>query len=165
MTGSNSGIGAATAALLRARGARVIGLDLKGDGTGLDWVRAQPLSGPDAYSFSKEAVIVYAMAGSMLARPHDVRSLSVSPGTVETPILKDFYAPMSADILDRQKAQSGGRNAAPEKIAQVIIFGLSQDATWLNGTDVVVDGGGGTAFHFDLVNVDAHDAANTFFGH
>lgn len=138
-------------------------LRTRGYEAGLDWVRKHPFSGPEAYSFSKEVVIVYAMAGSMLARPHDVRSLSVSPGTVETPILKDFYESMSADILDRQKAQSGGRNAAPEEIAKVIVFALSEDASWLNGTDVVVDGGGRTAFHFDLVGVDAKDAAKTFF--
>ena len=105
------------------------------------------------------------MAGSMLARPHGVRSLSVSPGTVETPILEKFYESMSAEILDRQKAQSGGRNALPEEVARVIVFALSEDASWLNGTDVVVDGGGGTAFHFDLVDVAAEDSVKAFFGH
>ena len=100
----------------------------------------------------------------MLARPYGVRSLSISPGTVETPILKDFHTSMGADILDRQKAQSGGRNAAPEEIAKVIVFALSQDAGWLNGTDIVADGGGGTAFYFDLLDVDAEDATNVFFG-
>jgi NAD(P)-dependent dehydrogenase (short-subunit alcohol dehydrogenase family) len=263
VTGASSGIGAATAKLLRSRGARVIGLDIKGDDANLDgfhrcnladpasietalgaidgplhglanvagvpgsfdgetvmrvnvlglrqvtetllprlepgsamvqvasdagmgwrkrldlireliqrrtyeaglaWVREHPLSGPDAYRFSKEVAIVYAMAGSMLGRTHDVRSLSVSPGAVETPILKNFYETMSADILDRQKAQAGGRNALAEEVAKVIVFALSEDASWLNGTDVVVDGGGGTAFHFDLVDVDAEDAAKTFFG-
>ena len=182
VTGTNSGIGKATATLLAGRGARVIGLDAKGDGAGLGgfhhcdltdpasieaglaWVRDHPMSGPDAYTFSKEVAIVYAIAGSMLARPHGVRSLAVSPGAVETPILKDFYDTMGADVLDRQKAQSGGCNAAPEDIARVIAFALSEDATWLNGTDIVVDGGGGTVFHFDLVDVDAVDAAKTFFG-
>ena len=99
----------------------------------------------------------------MFARPHGVRSLSVSPGTVEPPILKNFYESMSAGILDSQKAQTGGRNVLPEEIAQVIVFVLSADATWLNGTDVIVDGGG-TAFHFDLIEVAAEDAAKTFFG-
>jgi NAD(P)-dependent dehydrogenase (short-subunit alcohol dehydrogenase family) len=131
---------------------------------GLAWVRDHPMSGPEAYNFSKEVAIVYAMAGSMLGQPYGVRSLSVSPGAVETPILKDFYDTMSNEILDRQKAQSGGRNAMPEELAKVIVFALSQDASWLNGTDIVVDGGGGTAFHFDLVDVDAKDAGKAFFG-
>lgn len=263
VTGTNSGIGAATAALLAERGARVIGLDAKGNGAGLggfhscdltdpssidaalraideplhglanvagvpgsfdgetvmrvnflglrqvtetllprlepgsaivqvasdagagwheqldlirelirqrsfeaglNWVRDHPLSGPEAYYFSKACAVVYAIAGSMLSRPHGVRSLSISPGAVETPILKDFYATMSNEILDRQMAQSGGRNALPEEIAKVIVFALSEDAIWLNGTDIRADGGGGTPFYFDLLDVDAQGAAKTFFG-
>jgi NAD(P)-dependent dehydrogenase (short-subunit alcohol dehydrogenase family) len=263
VTGTSSGIAAATAALLKKRGARVIGLDAKGDGAGLDdfqkfdltdpasiaaalgkideplhgltnvagvpgsfdgetvmrvnflglrhvtesllprlepgsaivqvasdagsgwrnqldlirdlmrqrtfeaglaWVRDHPLSGPEAYSFSKACATVYAIAGSMLTQPHGVRSLSVSPGAVETPILKDFYASMSAEILDRQMAQSGGRNAAPEEIAKIIVFALSEDASWLNGTDIRADGGGGIPFYFDMIDVDAEDSAKTFFG-
>ena len=131
---------------------------------GLAWVRDHPLSGPEAYGFSKACAIVYAIAGSMLTRPYGVRSLSVSPGAVETPILKNFYATMSNKILDRQKAQSGGRNAAPEEIAKVIAFALSEDASWLNGTDIVADGGGGTPFYFDQIDVDAAEAAADFFG-
>ena len=131
---------------------------------GLAWVREHPLDGSEAYYFSKEAAVTYAIAGSMLARPYGVRSLSVSPGAVETPILKDFYASMSSQILDRQMEQSGGRNARPEEIAKVIVFALSEDASWLNGTDVTVDGGGGTAFHFDLVDVPAEKSLETVFG-
>lgn len=131
---------------------------------GLAWVRAHPMEGPDAYYFSKECVVTYAVAGSMLARSRDVRSLSVSPGAVETPILKDFYASMSSKILDRQMEQSGGRNARPDEIAKVVAFALSEDASWLNGTDVTVDGGGGTAFHFDLVDVPAERCLETVFG-
>lgn len=131
---------------------------------GLAWVREHPLDGPEAYSFSKACAIVYALAGSMLAQPYGVRSLSVSPGAVETPILKDFYATMSNKILDRQMAQSGGRNAQPEEIAKVIVFALSEDAVWLNGTDIVADGGGGTPFYLDMLDIDAKDAAKTFFG-
>lgn len=263
VTGTNSGIAAATAALLIERGARVIGLDARGDGGGLDafhkfdlndpvsidaalskideplhglanvagvpgsfdgetimrvnflglrhvtetllprlepdsaivqvasdagagwreqldlihelmrqrtydaglaWVRDHPLGGNESYYFSKACAIVYAIAGSMLARPYGVRSLSVSPGAVETPILKDFYATMSNKILDRQMAQSGGRNAAPEEIAKVIAFALSEDAAWLNGTDIRADGGGGIPFYFDLLDIDADDTAKTFFG-
>jgi len=131
---------------------------------GLAWVRDHPLEGPEAYYFSKESVVTYAIACSMLARPYGVRSLSVSPGAVETPILKDFYASMSSKILDRQMEQSGGRNASPEEIAKVIVFALSDDASWLNGTDVTVDGGGGTAFHFDLVDVAAEESVRAVFG-
>jgi NAD(P)-dependent dehydrogenase (short-subunit alcohol dehydrogenase family) len=131
---------------------------------GLAWIRDHPLSGPEAFSFSKACTITYAIAGSMLAQPHCVRSLSVSPGAVKTPILKDFYATMSAEFLDRQMAQSGGRNATPEEIAKVIAFALSEDAARLDGIDIRADGGGGMPFYFDMIDVDAAAAAKTFFG-
>ena len=71
---------------------------------------------------------------------------------------------MGEDILDRLKAQSGGRNGAPEDIAKVIAFGLSDDAAWLNGTDIGVDGGSEVSLHFDLVDVPADQSAEAFFG-
>ena len=130
---------------------------------GLGWVRTHLMTGTEAYNFSKEVAIVYAMAGSMLGRPYGVRSLSVSPGAVETPILKNFYATMGAEVLDRLKDQSGGRNGSPEDIAKVIVFALSDDAAWINGTDIGVDGGGEVAIAFDLLDGPQQDAAKTFF--
>ena len=58
----------------------------------------------------------------------------------------------------------GDVSAQPEELAKVIVFALSEDAGWLNGTDIVADGGGGTAFHFDLVDVDAEDSVKAVFG-
>ena len=46
----------------------------------------------------------------------------------------------------------------------MISFALSDDASWLNGVDIVVDGGGGTAFHFDLVDVPADQSLEKVFG-
>ena len=57
---------------------------------GLAWCKAQPMDGPDAYNFSKEAVIVYSMAVSAAQRARGISVNSVSPGAVETPILTDF---------------------------------------------------------------------------
>ena len=109
--------------------------------SGLDWCRAQAMDGPDAYKFSKEAVIVYTMAASTAQRARGVSVNSVSPGAVETPILADFYATMGSDILDQLKEQAGGRNGRPEEIAPAIAFLLGDDARWINGTDLMVDGG------------------------
>ncbi len=132
-------------------------------GGGLDWLRTHPMTGPEAYNFSKEVAIVYAMAGSMLGRPFGIRSLSVSPGAVETPILSDFYATMGEDVLDRLKAQSGGRNGQPAEIARVIAFALSDEASWINGTDIGVDGGSEVALAFDLLEQSSEEACTAFF--
>lgn len=115
--------------------------------SGLDWCRAQAMDGPDAYNFSKEAVIVYTMAASTAQRARDISVNSVSPGAVETPILADFYATMDNDLLDQLKAQAGGRNGRPEEIAPAIAFLLGDDARWINGTDLMVDGGAEVMIH------------------
>jgi NAD(P)-dependent dehydrogenase (short-subunit alcohol dehydrogenase family) len=108
---------------------------------GLAWCRAQAMDGPDAYDFSKEAVIIYTMAASTAQRTRGISVNSVSPGAVETPILADFYATMDSDLLDRLKDQAGGRNGRPEEIAPAIAFLLGGDARWINGADLMVDGG------------------------
>lgn len=129
---------------------------------GLVWVRSQAMSGPQAYNFSKEAVIVYALLGSMLWRAHGVRSLSLSPGVVETPILKDFEDTMGKAVLERLRDQSGGRNGTPGDIAPVIAFLLSPEAAWINGTDLGVDGGSEVAIALGLLDCRADEAADLF---
>ncbi len=128
---------------------------------GLTWVRDHPMSGPDAYNFSKEAVIVYSQVASMMARPFGVRVNAVNPGAVETPILDDFYGTMDNAILDRLKAQAGGRDGRPDEIAPAICFLLSEDAGWINGTELNVDGGGEVAINLGLLDVDADAALDT----
>ncbi|EUC20680.1 coniferyl-alcohol dehydrogenase [Paraburkholderia hospita] len=94
-----------------------------------------------AYDFSKEAVILYTMLASSRERHRGVRVVSVSPGAVETPILKTFYETMGEDLLGRLRTQAGGRDARPQEIAGAIAMMLSSDGTWINGTDLIVDGG------------------------
>jgi NAD(P)-dependent dehydrogenase (short-subunit alcohol dehydrogenase family) len=102
-------------------------------GFGLDSIRA--------YDVSKEAVILYSMLVSSRERHRGVRINTVSPGAVQTPILRTFYDTMGADLLTQLRVQAGGRDARPEEIAGPIAFLLSRDAGWVNGTDLIVDGG------------------------
>ena len=110
--------------------------------SGLDWCREHVSNGPDAYNFSKEAVIVYSMRIASREFHRGVRVNAVSPGAVETPILKDFYDTMDNDILERLRSKAGGRNGRPEEIASVIVFLAGEAARWINGADIPVDGGG-----------------------
>lgn len=109
---------------------------------GLDALLALGHDSKAAYDYSKEVVIVYSAMVSGAQRHRGVRVNSLSPGAVETPILKDFYDTMDGEILDQIMDQAGGRNARPEEIADAILFLLSPAASWVNGTDLLVDGGG-----------------------
>jgi NAD(P)-dependent dehydrogenase (short-subunit alcohol dehydrogenase family) len=62
------------------------------------------------------------------------------PGPVETPILPDFEASMGKDVLDGVRALLG-RHAQPEDIADAVLLCVGDEARWVNGTALVVDGG------------------------
>ncbi|MBD8043389.1 coniferyl-alcohol dehydrogenase [Arthrobacter sp. Sa2BUA2] len=93
----------------------------------------------NSYRFSKEAVrlLTELQASENLGR---VRVNSVSPGPVETPILADFMKDHGVDKVEGAVALLG-RAASARDIANVITFLASPQASWVNGTDIRVDGG------------------------
>ncbi len=107
--------------------------------TGVDWVRDHPMDGKRAYDFSKECVVVLTKQHGRYLREHGVRVNSVSPGPVQTPILKDFRESVGPimDVVTRET----GRDATTDDIARVLLFVSDPVLQWLNATDVQVDGG------------------------
>jgi NAD(P)-dependent dehydrogenase (short-subunit alcohol dehydrogenase family) len=123
---------------------------------GLAWCREHPRTAAGAYDFSKEVVIVYTkLLASTTARAHGVRANSVSPGAVETPILPDFYASMDNELLDLIKDHCG-RNAEPAEVARAIVYLASDASRWVNGLDLVIDGGGEAAFDVGVLRHPLH---------
>ena len=107
---------------------------------GLAWLADHPMSGAEAYKFSKQALIEWTLATSVALRARGVRVLSVSPGVTDTPILGDFRASMGEEAIDRAVSATG-RVGTPGDIGPVIAFLLGPDAGWVNGVDLRVDGG------------------------
>lgn len=99
----------------------------------------------EAYFVSKEAVTVYTMALATKHVDRQIRINAVSPGAVYTPILDDFYATMDAARLAELRDYAGGREGYPEEIAAPIVFLLGRAASWVNGVNLIVDGGAETA--------------------
>jgi 3-oxoacyl-[acyl-carrier protein] reductase len=88
------------------------------------------------YGVSKAGVIALTQA---LAKAYpQIRINSVSPGYVKTDMSKDW----PAETFDRIKNQTiVGRISQPEEIAKAILFLASDDASYVTGTDLLVDGG------------------------
>jgi len=108
---------------------------------GVEWWNANKRTvGTDAYTFSKEAVVVYTMqlAGRGLAR--GIRVNDVGPGPVDTPIFPDFTKQVGEEQMQWVVDQIG-RPARPDDIAQVLTWLAIGDHGWLNGQHIIVDGG------------------------
>lgn len=98
----------------------------------------QPASG--AYSASKAAVVMLSRQLAYEWGPRGVRSNCVSPGLVNTPMSAAFYA--DPDIKARREAMVPlGRIGDPQDMADVVLFLASERASYVNGQDMVADGG------------------------
>ncbi len=95
-----------------------------------------------AYSASKGALLMLTKAMALDLAPHGVRVNAVGPGVIETAI----NASLRADSVrsDRLRAQIPlGRFGAPKEVANVIAFLVSDEASYITGELVLVDGGWG----------------------
>lgn len=98
----------------------------------------QPLSG--AYSVSKAGIIMLSRQIAMEWGPEGIRSNVVSPGMVETPMSKGFYD--TPGVRERREAVVPSRRIGqPQDIADATLFLASPRASYINGEDVLVDGG------------------------
>jgi glucose 1-dehydrogenase len=93
-----------------------------------------------AYGPSKAAVIMLMRVLAQEFGRDGIRVNSVSPGMVRTGMTEPVYR--NADLAKQRDALVPiGRVATPEDIADVIAFLLGPDARYVNGHDLVVDGG------------------------
>ena len=99
-----------------------------------------PQANSGAYSASKAALIVMSQQLALELGPQGIRSNTVSPGMVRTPMTEQYYA--VPGVTERRGAAVPlGRVAGPEDIADVVAFLASDRARYVSGADIVVDGG------------------------
>jgi NAD(P)-dependent dehydrogenase (short-subunit alcohol dehydrogenase family) len=90
------------------------------------------------YSAAKGAVIslVHSLADELAA--DGIRVNAVSPGQIDTPIMAAAKEALPGHYERRIML---GRYGQPEEVASVIRFLLSREASYVTGTEIVVDGG------------------------
>ena len=130
-------------------------LETDGFDEGLAWVEEQTdgfLSEvfPTSYAFSKEALIVYTMQRCVTSIAAGVRMSCTSPGATGTSMSPDFPADRVA-VME----QPSGRKATPDEQALPLVFLASDAAGYVNGANLVVDGGNFAARTLGLLAVAA----------
>ena len=99
---------------------------------------AQGQSG--AYSVSKAGVIMLSRQLANEWGPHGIRSNVVSPGMVITPMSQSFYD--TPGVTERRSAVVPMRRVGmPQDMADAILFLASDRASYVNGDEIMVDGG------------------------
>lgn len=94
----------------------------------------------DLYNFTKQVMQIHTMQVSKSTIAKGVRSNSVCPGLIETPLMVDFRATMGDQVIDWTASQTEGM-ATPRQIAEVLAFTGSDASSFLNGTNLLADGG------------------------
>jgi NAD(P)-dependent dehydrogenase (short-subunit alcohol dehydrogenase family) len=98
-------------------------------------------TGPD-YGASKAGIVALTKYGAKSLSGFGIRVVAVAPGTIETPLIKREYAKFDEESLKRRLgAIPMGRMGSPEEVANVVVFLVSDLASYVNGETVMVTGG------------------------
>jgi NAD(P)-dependent dehydrogenase (short-subunit alcohol dehydrogenase family) len=99
--------------------------------------------GYSAHVAAKAGVIALTRQLAYEGGPHGIRVNALSPGLVETPItMRWLHDP--AKRLEREKWYPIGRLGKPEDIAYAALYLASDEASWVTGSNLVIDGGTST---------------------
>ncbi len=95
-------------------------------------------AGQTNYSASKAALIGFTKSLAKEVGPRGIRVLAVAPGFIRTPMTDSLPEDIKNAYLSNIPLRRFGD---PEDVAKVILFLASDDAAYINGTVIVVDGG------------------------
>lgn len=104
---------------------------------------------PLAYSVAKASVLHYTRVAAAELAPQRIRINAVVPGFIATRIFGGMFGlgseeaqRMAERIAERSgRANPVGRSGRPEDIAQAVVFLASDEADFITGTALTVDGG------------------------
>src|ERR1700691_4683197 len=100
----------------------------------------RPAAGESPYAASKAAVAALTASAALEYGP-TIRVNAVSPGMILTAMTEQMFEFMPTQTERFEKGTPVGRIGAPEDIADVVVFLCSDLARFVNGQNIVVDGG------------------------
>ena len=118
--------------ILKTRGAIINTASVAG-------LKSHPYCAP--YCASKGGVVMLTKALAAEFGRKEVRINCLCPGGIETPMLSQFQLPEGVPQAALMRIAPLGRHGKPEEVAGTIAFLASDDATYINGATILVDGG------------------------
>jgi NAD(P)-dependent dehydrogenase (short-subunit alcohol dehydrogenase family) len=107
-------------------------------------VASKGLAANSVYSATKAAVRSFARTWTTDLKARGIRVNAASPGSIDTPGLSNLLA--SSDVGEQRREQIAsnvplGRLGTPNEIANAVVFLASDDASYISGIELFVDGG------------------------
>ena len=99
-----------------------------------------PQTGSGAYSASKAGVLLLSRQLAVEWGPQGVRSNAICPGMIRTALSAGFYEEPGFEAR-RAAVTASRRIGEPQDIADAALFLASPRASYVNGAEIVVDGG------------------------
>ncbi len=102
------------------------------------------------YNATKGSIISFTRNLAAEMAPHGVRANAILPGFIDTPMARDITeqntddpSSIDWDALDKQRAARIplGRVGTPWDVANAAVFLASDEASYITGTEITVDGG------------------------
>jgi len=90
------------------------------------------------YAASKAGIIGFTKSLAKEVASYNIRVNAVAPGFIETDMLKDLREDYKSQII---KQIPLGRLGRPEEVAKVVKFLVSDEANYITGQTIVIDGG------------------------
>jgi NAD(P)-dependent dehydrogenase (short-subunit alcohol dehydrogenase family) len=95
------------------------------------------------YGATKAAIIGYTKSVAIGYGPHGIRANAICPGDVDTELNRAFWAAHPDPVAFRANVEAQypvRRIASTDEIARIAVFLASDDAAFVSGTEIVVDG-------------------------
>lgn len=96
------------------------------------------------YAATKAGILGMTRATALAYAGDGIRAVAICPGDVDTELNRQYFASQPDPVAFRRRIEGeypGRRIASVDEIARVAVFLASDDASFINGSHVLVDGG------------------------
>ncbi|MBI5803298.1 SDR family oxidoreductase [Candidatus Pacearchaeota archaeon] len=94
------------------------------------------------YQVTKQGILALARVMSIEYARHNIRTNTIIPGKIKTEGMGNVRIDKNSHALDDLlKSTPMGRGGHPEEVAQAVLFLLSESSSYINGAELIVDGG------------------------